>query len=392
MCRENRYFFTELVIFKNKNKMKIALVHDYLLNYGGAERVLFALQKIYPEAKIFTLLYDKKLSKYFPEEKVKTSSLNSLPNFIKKHHKFLLPFFPMAIESIDFSGYDVVISSSSVFAKGIVTRPETTHICYCHSPSRFLWDYNERYLNDEGFNKFLIPFIKFIIHRVRIWDRSSAERVDFWITNSETTKKRVQKYYKKDSELIYPPVESLICESGFVKEKDYFLVVSRLSPYKKIDVIIEAFNELKLPLVIVGGGRDRKRLEKISKNNIKFTGFISDEKLGTYLKNCKVFIMAQEEDFGLAPLEAMRFKKPVLAYKKGGACEWMIDGMTGVFFEKQTKESLKKGLEKILKNMKNYDKEFIRKHSEKFSFENFKYNIKKFVKEKESSNRNFIEN
>jgi len=372
--------------------MKVALVHDYLLNYGGAERVLFALQKIYPEAKIYTLLYDKKLSKYFPEEKVKTSSLDNLPKFIKKHHKFLLPFFPMAIESIDLSGYDVVISSSSVFAKGIVTRPETTHICYCHSPSRFLWDYNERYLNDEGFNKFLMPFIKFIIHRVRIWDRSSAERVDFWIANSKTTKRRIQKYYKKNPEVIYPPVETLPCEDNKPKERDYFLVVSRLSPYKKIDVIIKAFNSLKLPLVIVGGGRDKNRLRKMAEKNIHFTGFISDGELGSYIKNCKAFVMAQEEDFGLAPLEVMRFKKPVLAYKRGGACEWMLEGKTGDFFEEQTEESLKAGIKKMLKNMENYNGEDIKKHSEEFSFEKFKSKIKDFVKEKESSNRDFIEN
>jgi len=370
--------------------MKVALVHDYLLNYGGAERVLFALQKIYPEAKIYTLLYDKKLSKYFPEEKVEASSLNKLPNLIKKRHKFLLPFFPMAIESVDLSGYDIVISSSSVFAKGIVTRPETTHICYCHSPSRFLWDYNERYLDDEGFSRFLTPFIKFLIHRVRIWDRSSAERVDFWIANSETTKRRIEKYYKKDPVVIYPPAERLSCKDHKIKEKDYFLVVSRLSPYKKIDVIVEAFNELGLPLIVVGGGRDRKRLEKISKENIKFTGFIPDEELACYMKNSKAFVMAQEEDFGLAPLEAMHFGKPVLAYRRGGACEWMEEGKTGEFFNEQTATSLEEGIKKMEEKINSYDKEYIKKHAEKFNFKKFKSEIKNFVEEKDSLNRYFI--
>ncbi len=364
-----------------KKDLKIALVHDFLLNYGGAERVLFALKKIYPEADIFTLLFDEqKMSEWFDKSSIKTSFLNKLPNFLKKRHKFLLPFFPMAIESFDLSGYDLVISSSSIFAKGVVTNPDTLHICYCHSPARFLWDYNERYLKDEKIPFFLKPFVKFIIHKLRIWDSASAERVDFWIANSNTTKKRIKKYYKKDSKIIYPPVSLKECEESLkLKERNYFLVVTRLSPYKKVDVIIEAFNKLELPLVIVGEGRDFSRLRKLAKGNIKFLGFLPDEKLACCFSNCKAFIIAHEEDFGIAPIEAMLFGKPVLAFKKGGAEEWLKEGINGEFFESQIPEVLADGVRRIQNG--SYDPKTIKKEAEKFSFENFKNNIKNFISE-----------
>ncbi|MEK7453074.1 MAG: glycosyltransferase [Patescibacteria group bacterium] len=359
--------------------MKVALVHDYLLNYGGAERVLSALRKIYPDADIFTLLYDKKLSNYFPEDKVRKSFLDALPDFLKKNHKFLLPLLPIAVESFDLSSYDVVISSSSVFAKGVVTNPGTIHICYCHSPARFLWDYNERYLKDERNNIFFKPFIKYLIHKARIWDRSSSERVDLWIANSSVTKERIKKYYKKDSVVVYPPVKHLICNNDKLKIQDYFLVVSRLSPYKKIDLIIEAFNELNLPLVIVGGGRDKKRLQRLSGKNIIFTDFISDSELACYYKNCKAFVMAQEEDFGIAPIEAMYFGKPVLAYKRGGAEEWLKEGINGEFFKEQSVDSLISGVIKINENILKYDKNDIRNKAEEFSFQIFKDKIESIV-------------
>ncbi len=359
--------------------MKVALVHDYLLNYGGAERVLSSLRKIYPDADIFTLLYDKRLSKYFPKEKIKVSFLDQLPSFLKKHHKFLLPILPIAVEGFDLSDYDLVISSSSVFAKGVVTNPGTTHICYCHSPARFLWDYNERYLKDEKNNVFFKPFIKYLIHKSRIWDRSSSERVDFWIANSKVTQERIKKYYKKTSVVIHPPVKHLTCKKDDIKIKDYFLVVSRLSPYKKIDIIIKAFNETGDPLVIVGGGRDKKRLKKLAGENVIFTDFISDSELACYYKNSKAFVMAQEEDFGIAPVEAMYFGKPVLAYKKGGAEEWLTEGKNGEFFKEQTIESLKEGIEKINRNLPNYNRSYIRESAERFNFEKFKNKIENFV-------------
>ncbi|MBI3671561.1 glycosyltransferase [Candidatus Azambacteria bacterium] len=359
--------------------MRVALVHDYLLNYGGAERVLSALCKIYPEADIFTLLYDEKLSKYFPKDKVKTSFLDGLPYFLKKNHKFLLPLLPIAVESFDLSDYDIVISSSSVFAKGVVTNPGTVHICYCHSPARFLWDYNERYLKDEKNNALFKPFIKYLIHKARIWDRSSSERVDVWIANSKVTQERIKKYYKKDAVVIHPPVKSLNCRRNDLKIRDYFLVVSRLSPYKKIDLIINAFNELGLPLVVVGGGRDKKRLQMFAENNIVFTDFVPDAELACYYQNCKAFVMAQEEDFGIAPLEAMNFGKPVLAYKRGGAEEWLKEGVNGEFFLEQTKESLKKGIEKIEESISKYDKNKIRESATGFNFEIFKEKIENIV-------------
>lgn len=374
---------------KFDDTMKVALVHDYILNYGGAERVLESLHKIFPEAKIYTLLYDKKMSKYFPEDIVQTSFLNKLPNFIKKRHKFLLPFFPVAVESLDLSSYDVVISSSSAFAKGVITRPKTIHICYCHSPSRFLWDYNERYLNDENYNVFLKPIVKFLTHKTRIWDRASAERVDFWIANSKTTQNRIKKFYRKDSVVIYPPVEKFSHTSD-VRDvwKDYFLAVSRLSPYKKIDLIVKAFNKLELPLVIAGSGRDMKRLRKMAKKNIEFLGFVSDEELANSYENCKAFVMAHEEDFGIAPIEAMYFGKPVLAYKKGGAEEWLEEGKTGEFFEASSPEALADGVRRLRFNMTGYDKNYIMQKADFFSFERFKKEIIDFI-DKSCDSENF---
>lgn len=367
--------------------MKIALIHDFLIQFGGAERVLLALHMIFPDAPIYTLLSDKKISSHFPGAHIEESFLGKLPSFLKKRHRMLLPFFPLAVESFDLSDFDIIISSSSAFAKGVVTRSKAVHICYCHSPARFLWDYHSQYQWDNQFGTLTKAIANFFTHRLRIWDRASAERVDFWIANSETTKKRIEKYYRKSAEVIYPPLTNLAAEppnnleAGFTK--DYFLVVSRLSAYKKIDIIISAFNKLKLPLLIVGDGPERKKLEAMAGDNIKFAGFISDEKLSAYYQNAKAFILANEEDFGLSALEAMSFGKPALAYKKGGALEWMEEGKTGEFFEAQTSEVLADGARRILLNIEKYDSNYLKAKASTFSEERFKREILNFLKSKD---------
>lgn len=361
--------------------MKIALVHDYLVDFGGAERVLTVFSKIFPSAPIYTLLYDaEKLGAYFAGSDIRSSFLNKLPRFIRSKKRWLLPVLPKAVESFDLSEYDLIISSSSAFAKGVIKKPGTLHVCYCHTPARFLWDYKDKYQKDNGYGAPTRALINFVIHFLRLWDKDSAGRVDFWIANSETTRWKIKEYYDKDSTVIYPPLSDL--RSGLTlarPEKDYFLVVSRFSAYKKISVVIEAFNELGWPLIIIGEGPERKRLENISKSNIKFTGFVSDDKLAGYYANSKAFILANEEDFGLAALEAASFGKPALAYRRGGATEWLEEGKTGEFFDEQTKESIIAGARKMVTHDFSYDVNHIKKNTERFSEKNFRDNISEFI-------------
>lgn len=361
--------------------MKVALIHDYLTQFGGAERVLLALSRIFAGAPIYTLLYDtEKLGARFAGADIRPSFLNKLPRFIRSKKRWLLPFFPKAIESFDLSGYDLVISSSSAFAKGAVKKPGALHICYCHAPARFLWDYKDEYQRDNAYSTSARVLINSALYFLRLWDKDSAGRVDFWIANSETTKQKIKKYYDKDSAVIYPPLADLRLASALTSpEKDYFLVVSRLSAYKKTSIVIEAFNELGWPLVIIGEGPERKRLGNMAKSNIKFTGFISDDKLASYYANCLAFILANEEDFGLAALEAASFGKPVLAYRRGGATEWLREGKTGEFFNDRTKESIIASAREMSARGFAYDASDIRKDAERFSEKNFRSNIFKFI-------------
>lgn len=369
--------------------MKVALIHDYLTQFGGAERVLASLSKIFPSASVYTLLYDAtKMNDCFSGSDIRPSFLNKLPDFIKNKKRWLLPFLPIAISAFDLSEYDLILSSSSAFSKGIRKKNGAIHICYCHSPTRFLWDYKDDYKKENRHGAlariFLSTFLfDFIIRFLQRWDKASAEKVDFWIANSQTTKQRIKKYYNKDSEVIYPPLTGFKVDSTISPPaKDYFLIVSRLSAYKKINLVVEAFNELQLPLVVVGVGSDKIQIEKMAGDNIKFTGFISDDELAGYYANCKAFILANEEDFGLVALEAASFGKPVLAYERGGATEWLEEGVSGEFFGQQTKESIIEGARKMIVRNFSYDAERIKRKTEQFNENNFQDNIIKFVNSK----------
>lgn len=373
-------------ILKLKNP-KIALAHDFLTSFGGAERVLMSLHNIYPEAPIYTLLYDKdKMQKYFPNAKIRPSFLNKFPVFLKRRKKYLLPFFSTATETFDLRDFDAVISSSNSFVKGIITKPKTIHICYCHAPSRFLWDWYFNYLDENRIKWikkiFAVPFL----HYLRMWDKSASERVDYFIANSSNTADKIKKFYGKDSAVIYPPVSvdefkaKEKNEKAKIKTKDYFLIISRLSAYKNIDIVVEAFNKLELPLVVIGDGGEKNRLKKIAKKNIEFPGFLPDEELARYYQNCQAFIFPTEDDFGIAPVEAMFFGKPVLAYRKGGALETIAEGITGEFFDDPIPEIVADGVRRIKNNYENYNSETIRKHAEKFSQKRFERDIKEFIK------------
>lgn len=282
----------------------------------------------------------------------------------------------MAIEQFDLSGYDVVLSDSASYAKGIITKPSTLHICYCHTPLRYAWDDSHRYISESGYPIFIKKIIPLIINYLRIWDREAALRVDKFIANSQFVKNRIQKYYRAGSAVIYPPVSVKNFEISEASD-DYFLMVGRFLPYKRFDIAIKAFNELGWPLKIIGDGPERRRLLRMAGRNIEFLGFCDDINLRKYYSRCRALIFPQEEDFGIVALEAMASGRPVIAYRGGGVLEIMKEGITGLFFNKQTSDSLLRCLEGF--NDSDFDSKTIRERALLFDRGIFKEKIRKFV-------------
>jgi len=366
-----------------KHIMKVALVHDYLTRFGGAERVLLELSVMFPEAPIYTFLYDEtKMGQFFSPDRVRTSFLQKFPRCWRLRPKYLLPFLPTAPETFDLREFDLVISSSSAFAKGVVTRPKTIHINYCHNPARFLWDYSYEYLDQQKIGSARQIIVKNLLSYMRHWDRAASQRVDYFIANSYATAARIKKYYQRQAQIIYPPVKMVDFSAPAMKNLsgEYFLVVSQLTPYKKIDVVVEAFNKLELPLVIIGDGPQKKYLQKISKANIQILGWRPDQEVAHYYKNCSAFIFSGEDDFGIAPVEAMSWGKPVLAFGAGGAKETVLPGITGELFEAITPEVLADGARRLRNNQSFYSPLVIRKWAEKFSAERFRREFMEFIK------------
>jgi glycosyltransferase involved in cell wall biosynthesis len=360
-------------------ELKVAIVHDFLVQYGGAERVLEVLAEMYPEAPIYTLLYDKeKMRGKFSDKVVFTSFLQKFPKCLRKHYRYLLPLMPTAPETFDLREFDLVISSSGAWSKGIVTRLNTAHIAYIHSPMRFAWDYNEQYLRDNRKEKAAF-LVRPILNYLRLWDKAAADRPDHMIANSKYTQARIKKYYGRDSVVIYPPVDTGAKDIKDTDKKEYFLIVSRLSAYKKIDVVVEAFNKLELPLVIIGEGPREKHLRKIANKNISFLGWQSDEKIKEYYAGARAFIFPSVDDFGMAPVEAMSFGTPVLAIREGGAKEIVIEGRTGEFFDAATPEVIADGVRRLVENEKNYDKNVITNRAREFDKERFKKEFTEYV-------------
>lgn len=356
--------------------MKVALVHDYLNQYGGAERVLEAFCRIFPKAPIYTLFYDEKgTGSAFKNRRVKTSFLQKTP-WVKSHHRSFLMLMPLAIEQFDFSQYDLVLSDSASYAKGVITSPETLHICYCHTPTRYAWDDSHKYIDEFGYSRPIKKIIPFFMNYIRFWDEKAAVRVDGFIANSSFVAKRIKKYYHRESEIIHPPVKTNLFYLAQKPEK-YFLMVGRLLAYKRFDLAIKAFNRLGWPLKIVGDGPDRARLEKMARDNIEFIGLISDAQLKSYYANCRALIFPQEEDFGIVPVEAMASGRPVIAYQGGGALEIIQNKITGLFFKEQTTEHLISALEKF--NSGDFNPEIIREQAMKFSQERFEEKIKNYI-------------
>lgn len=365
--------------------MKVALIHDHLAQDGGAEKVLKVLADMFSEAPIYTLLYEKKqVAKYFSNRQIETSIIQKLPGGVK-HYQWYLFFMPMAVEFFDLREFDLVISDTSSFAKGVITNPDTLHICYCHTPTRYLWSDTHQYINELKYNKLIKKIISLILNRIRIWDRLAADRVDLFIANSKTVQKRITKYYRRHSALIYPPVETdklYISDIEKIKpEERYFLIGCRLAPYKRVDIVIEAFKKLggEYRLKIFGDGVDLKRLKKIARSadNIEFLGRVTEQEKAKLYSQALAFINPQEEDFGITAVESMASGRPVIAYARGGALETVLDGKTGLFFPEQTADSLMMTLRKF--DYSNFSPEECRRQAERFSVANFKRQIFDFI-------------
>lgn len=356
--------------------MKTAIVYDRVNKWGGAERTLLALHEIYPEAHLFTSVYSAKKAswaKIFP--KIVTSFLHRIPISRERHE--LLPFLmPLAFETLDLRNYDLVISVSSEAGKGVLVRPEAIHICYLLTPTRYLWSGYDDYFKNPTLRKITQPVVKYL----RRWDKISAHRPDHLIANSNEVKDRIKKYYGRESIVIHSPVEfeKFVIQEP-VKREDYFLYVSRLVPYKKADLAIEAFNELGMPLVIVGEGREKGRLKRLAKKNITFIDRLSDKELADYYKRAKAFIFPQIEDFGIVSLEAQAAGTPVIAFRGGGALDTVIEGKTGIFFDKQNKQSLIEAVKKFEKLT--FNTQDLIENAKKFSKENFQKRFSAFVSE-----------
>lgn len=320
--------------------MKVALVHDDLVQWGGAERVLVALSEIYKDAPIYNSLYDKNhplLKEKFTNKEIKTSFLQKIPGW-KYLYKPFLPLYPMAFEQFDFSEYDLVISNTTRFAKSIITKPGTLHICYCHTPPRFLWGFS-----GQKVTGILKPYLKWL----KRFDKESSSRPDIFLAGSKNAQQRIKDIYRRDSQVVYPFVE--IERFAYVKpfQGNYLLVIARLIPYKRVDLVIKAAKRLGLSLKIVGDGPENEKLRAIAGSQVEFLPRLDEQTLLQVLAGCKALVVAAEEDFGMGPLEAQALGKPVVAYRKGGALETVIEGKTGYFFDEQTVDSLIDALKKL---------------------------------------------
>lgn len=374
---------------------KIAIVYDWMDKWGGVERVLLTLNEIYPQADFYTSYIDSKNAFWAKNLNVKTSFIQRLPSFIRKNRVISLFFYPYAFESFDFSGYDVVISITSSFAKGIITKPSTKHICYLLTPTRFLWAYPELYRQNKLISLISAPLSK----KLKEWDYIAAQRPDEYISISKTIVDRCRKYYRRESEVVYPPFDMEYWESVGssgaclpagrfgVRRKNinakYFLVVSRLEKYKKVDLVIEAFNELHdKSLIVIGKGTQEGKLKRMAGKNIHFISSVTDEELADYYKNAEALIMPQEEDFGYVSLEAQFFGCPVIAFRKGGAIETILKDRTGIFFDIQDKESLTTAIERFSSmsyNLKQTVKDLSSEHLSKFAKKKFIESITKKI-------------
>lgn len=366
--------------------MKVAIIHDWLVTYAGAERVLEQMLKVYPEADLFSMvdfLPDGQRD-FIMNKPVTTSFIQKLP-FAKKKYRGYLPLMPLAVEQFDLSAYDLVISSSHAVAKGVITGPDQLNLSYVHSPMRYAWDLQHQYLRESGLDKGLKGWVaKYLLHRLRKWDVNTANRVDVFVANSRFIKRRIDKVYRRDSVVIYPPVaieDFTLCEA----KEDYYFTASRMVPYKKIDLIVETFSK-RLPnkkLIVIGDGPDFDKIKALAGSNVTLLGYQKFDVLKDHLARAKAFIFAAEEDFGIAPLEAQASGTPVIAFGKGGALE-TIKGLdceqpTGLFFEQQTIDALALAIEQFENNINIFNAQSCVDNAQRFSETRFRQEFESFV-------------
>jgi len=361
--------------------MKVALVHDWLTGQRGGEKVLEVLAEIFPEAPILTLFHfpGSQINK-IEEHKIQTSFLQRLP-FLRRHYRWYLPFFPMAAELFDLQEFDFVVSSSHCVAKGVIPRPDALHVSYIHSPMRYAWNQYFSYFSSDKLSFFSKLFIPPIIHTLRLWDESSSSRVDYFIANSKNIARRIEKYYRRKAEVIPPPVDTNFFKPPEKEpEKNYYLIVSALVPYKMINLTIAAFNRSGKCLKIVGQGPDYRKLRKIARSNIEFLGSVQSLDLLLLYQGARALVMPGEEDFGITALEAQACGTPVVAFGRGGACETVIGQKTGLFFSELKVSSLLDVLDKF-EGME-FNKKALRANALKFSRETFKKKISGYLRKK----------
>jgi glycosyltransferase involved in cell wall biosynthesis len=370
--------------------MKVALVHELLTMRGGAERVLRVVANIFPDAPIYTLLYDEhKLGTWFPKHRIHSSFLQKPANRLplaayRFNHHLYLPYFPEAAERWDFSEYDLVLSFSSAFAHGIITNSHPRHLCYVHSPARYLWDRTHDVLLRSG-KGFLGPlrqlYLSLLFHRLRIWDTEAADRPDHLLSASKTVQRRVELYWRRESDVLYPPIDDFwFTEASLLPlttNRPYYLIASTLAPYKRIDLAIEACNELKKHLVIAGEGPARAQLESIAGPTIEFVGYKEGEELRSLYSNAEATIFPGEEDFGLVPIESLSCGTPVIAYAQGGALETVQEGKTGTFFLSPTAASIAKAITRF--EGMTFDKDVCKHSAKPFGREPFEKKLRAFI-------------
>ncbi len=366
-------------------QIKYALVHDWFEYPAGSESCVKSFVHLWPEADIYSLVdffHDAAREKYLAGKKAQPTFIQNLP-FAERHFRKYLALFPLAIEQHDLSAYDVVFSDSHAVAKGVLTKSTQLHICYCHSPMRYAWDLYHQYLQESGLNKgFAGMMVKLFLHRLRVWDYTTANRVDFFLANSEYTARRIKKVYQKDATVIYPPVDVENFSCGINKD-GYYITASRLVPYKKVDLLVDSFSAMpERKLVVVGEGPEMQKIKNKATKNIEILGYQNDVSLRELLKNARAFLFAAEEDFGIVVVEALASGTPVIAFNKGGAGETVHDGINGVHFNNQTVEDITAAIKRFetLESSMRYDE--IAKNAMKYSRIRFEREIKEFVDEK----------
>ena len=362
-----------------------AFIHDWLITWGGGESVLEAALELYPQADIHTLVYQKETFTESPisEQDIKTSFIQRMPGS-RANHRIYLPFMPLAIEQFDLRSYDWILSSNHAVAHGVLTQPDQMHVSYVHAPMRYAWSLYHQYLNQANLTRGLNSWLaRIILHYVRLWDYHAAQRVDHFIANSAWTASNVWRAYRREADVIYPPVSVDDFEPASQKS-DYYITISRLVPYKRINIIVEAFNHLGLPLMVIGDGPDLKRLKRIANPNINFLGWQSQSDLKDKLSRAKAFVYTAVEDFGITPVEAQAAGCPVIAYGKGGVRETVVEGRTGLFFHEQTSESLIEAIQNFEGDPNRFEISVLRKNAERFNKARFQQELSTYIEAKYS--------